>query len=85
MTSIALTLPGAKANLERVDGERFVMIASRAYAPGTPLAAAVDGTTEVLDLKVARSVRRAADAFAVEGRLVNLTRTQRELLASRLG
>jgi hypothetical protein len=81
---IALTLEGATAQLTRAEGERFVMLASRAYAPGTPLKATVDGSSEVLDLKVARSVRRNEGTYEVSGRLLNLTRPQRQLLDARL-
>jgi len=84
--SLRLTLPaGATAELDRVEGERFWMRASRAYAPGTPLKAAVEGVAWVLDLKVARSVRRDDGAFTVDGRLVNLTRPQRALVEESLG
>jgi hypothetical protein len=84
--SLSLTLPaGASAELCRVDGERFLMRATRAYAPGTPLKASVDGTSEVLDLKVARSVRTTDGDFNVDGRLVNLTRAQRLLIEGSLG
>jgi hypothetical protein len=83
--SLPLTLPaGASAELCRVDGERFLMRATRAYAPGTPLKASVDGTGEVLDLKVARSVRTSEGSFNVDGRLVNLTRAQRTLIEGSL-
>jgi len=81
---LALTA-GATADLDRVDGERFWMRSSRAYAPGTPLKAAVEGTAEMLDLKVARSVRTSDGAFTVDGRLVNLTRPQRALIEGSLG
>lgn len=82
---LALVLPGATATLVRAEGERFRLHATRAYAPGTPLKATVQGSEETLEFKVARSARRADGTFDVEGRLVNLTRVQRGLLAAALG
>lgn len=77
-----LTLDGAPALLVKVDGERFAMTTARAYAPGTPLRAAIDGTTELLSLKVSRSIRSAEGAYEIQGRLINVTRPLRTLLDS---
>jgi hypothetical protein len=77
--SLAVTFEDGTGEMVRVEGERFAMVASRAFAPGTPLAVALGGDT--LQLKVARSARRDDGRFDVEGRLVNLTRAQRALLA----
>jgi hypothetical protein len=83
--TVALTLEGGTATLMRVDGERFTMLATLSAAPGTPLRASIDGTSETLDLKVARCIRRGEGSFELEGRLVNLTRVQRACIAERMG
>ncbi|MBM4359868.1 MAG: hypothetical protein FJ096_17330 [Deltaproteobacteria bacterium] len=82
--TVRLTLEGGSAELTRVDGERFTILATLSAAPGTPLRAVIEGTSEALELKVARCIRRSDAAFEVEGRLVNLTRVQRSILAQRL-
>jgi hypothetical protein len=74
---------GGSATLVRVEGERFAIVADRAAAPGTPLRARIAG--ETLELKVSRCVRREDGSFAMDGRLVNLTRTLRRVLSARLG
>jgi len=78
--TLALVLDGAAASLVKVDGERFAMTAVRAYAPGAPLKATIEGTMDAVEMKVGRSIRRAEGEFEVEGRLVNVTRALRQLL-----
>ena len=82
--SLSLELDPGTAELHLIAGERFVMRATRSAAPGTPLRGRIVGSNEVLDLKVARCVRQGDGEFEIEGRLVNLPRTQRALLSERL-
>jgi hypothetical protein len=63
------------------DGHHAVLVASRAFAPGSPLEATAEDGSGSYRLKV-RGSRRMDDgaAFRVEGRWINLTRRQREHL-----
>ena len=81
---LSLILVDGAARLVRVDGERFTMVAERAFAPGTPVTARIEGEQEAIELKVTRSVRRSDGAFDVAGRLVNVTRALRLLLDARM-
>lgn len=80
MVALALR-PEGDARLLRLDGEVAALDASRASAPGSRLECSLDGRT--LRLKVHRCVRDG-DRFTIEGRFIDLTRSDRERLAARL-
>jgi hypothetical protein len=71
---------GSRASILENDGERVVLNAERAAPPGATLKLRLSTEIESYDVKV-RSCRRVADpspSFRIEGRWVNLTRSQRE-------
>jgi hypothetical protein len=74
---------GGHATLVQTSAERIVLEATRAFPPGAPLTGRARDGSGTYQVKV-RSSRRTegveAQAFRVEGRLVNLTRGQREHL-----
>ncbi len=81
MKVLELVRGGTLCVLE-VDGEHVVVLSSLSSPPGSPLEAVLDGGT--LRIKV-RSCQRvepddAGRTFRIEGRLVSLTREQRESL-----
>ena len=74
---------GAQATLVSLDGQRIVVVAPRAFPPGSTLQARVAGELQPYVVKVKSSRRqRVGDGanFVVEGRLVNLSRRQRQRL-----
>ena len=84
MKVLELVRGGTAAVLE-VNGEHVVVLSSLSSPPGSPLEAKLDPGT--LRIKV-RSCHRvepddAGRTFRIEGRLVSLTRAQRETLAGR--
>ncbi len=83
MIAVALD-GGGTGEIVSLEGERAVLVASRAAAPGTPLCARL-GEAESLQLKVNRCARRGDGRFDIEARAVNLTRALREAIAGRLG
>ena len=70
---------GGSATLVRFAEPHATVRSTISAAPGTPLEGTVDATTLVVTLKV-KTCRRDADAFVIEGRLVNLTRELRQAL-----
>jgi hypothetical protein len=74
---------GGEASVLETDGDRITLESTRAFPPGAPLTAYAEGVTAPYRVKV-RGSRRISDThFRVEGRLVNLSRGEREqLLAS---
>jgi hypothetical protein len=73
---------GSRASILESDGERVVLSAERPAPPGATLKLRFSTESESYDVKV-RSCRRVtepAPAFRIEGRWVNLTRSQRERL-----
>jgi hypothetical protein len=76
---------GGTASVLEVDGERVVVLSSLSSPPGSPLEATLDGGT--LRIKVRSCQKVDADgagrSYRIEGRLVSLTRAQREALAGR--
>jgi hypothetical protein len=69
---------GGSATLLEIDGERLTLLAPRAFPPGSTLTCS-SAATGKLEIKV-RGCRKDAEAFRVDGRFVNLSRTQREAL-----
>jgi hypothetical protein len=72
---------GGEARVIETDGDRITLETTRAFPPGAPLLAHVEGSAEAYRVKV-RSCKRTPDdtLFRVDGRLVNLSREQRERL-----
>lgn len=68
------------ASLVALDGERVSLLATRASAPGCPLAGNLDDDT-LVRVKVQRC-RKQGDRFLIEGRLVDATRHLRERLGA---
>jgi hypothetical protein len=82
---VTLTLAdGSSAELLGVTGERFRLRSSAAAAPGARLSATVARDGRDLRLKVHRCARDGA-SFAIEGRLLDLTRATRATLLALLG
>ncbi len=71
---------GEQAELVESDGERVVLIATRAYPPGATLSGVAAGLEAPFLVKVRGSKRREDGRFRVEGRHVNLSRAQRQRL-----
>ncbi|MEZ4221879.1 MAG: hypothetical protein R3B13_13180 [Polyangiaceae bacterium] len=84
MSSLILALePSGSAALETLDGERITLNASRAFPPGSTLRGVAEDEARPFEVKVRGCKRTDADAerpFRVEGRLINLSRQQRERL-----
>lgn len=81
--SLALSLEqGGRATVVETSGERIVLESDVPAPPGSLLAGTLPGEPRPFRVKV-RSCRRvdSGDAFRIEGRLVDLTRRQRERLA----
>jgi hypothetical protein len=84
LTGPTLSLAGGgSATVVESDGHHAVLVASRAFAPGSPLEGTAEDGSGAYRLKV-RGSRRIHDGheFRVEGRWLNLTRRQREHLAA---
>jgi hypothetical protein len=75
---------GAAAQLLETDGTRVVLGATEPAPPGSTLLATAEIDLGRLSIKVKACRRIPGGAFRIEGRLLDLSRTQREkLLASR--
>jgi hypothetical protein len=75
---------GGEASLIETDGDRVSLESTRAFPPGAPLVARAEGTAEPYRVKV-RGSRRISDThFRVDGRFVNLSRSERERLLALL-
>jgi hypothetical protein len=70
---------GGQAALEQTDGVNVVVVATRAFPPGSTLEGEWAPDTQPYLVKV-RGSRKVAGGFRVEGRLINLERAQRERL-----
>lgn len=69
---------GGEARLAAMDRDRIELVATRAAAPGSPLAGRLpDG--RAVRIKVRRS-RRQGDEYVVAGRLLDATRELRTFL-----
>jgi hypothetical protein len=78
---LAIELADAsRAELLETDGERVTLSCARAHPPGSTL----HGSSAIgaLCIKI-RSSTRVGDGYRVEGRFVNLSRSQRAALAPR--
>lgn len=80
MTDHLRLVNDAVASIVAVDGERVGLLATRASAPGCPLAGNLEDGT-VVRVKVHRC-RKQGDRFLIEGRLVDATRPLRERLGT---
>jgi hypothetical protein len=69
---------GGQADLVESDGEQVTLLCPRAFPPGSTLSGS--SAIGALSIKVRRSTRALA-AFRVEGRFVNLSRSQRAALS----
>jgi len=68
------------ANIVALDGDRVSLLATRAAAPGCPLAGNLHDET-LVRVKVHRC-RKQGERFLIEGRLVDATRQLRERLGT---
>lgn len=68
------------ANIVALDGERVSLLATRASAPGCPLAGNLEDAT-LVRVKVHRC-RKQGERFLIEGRLIDATRQLRERLGT---
>jgi hypothetical protein len=66
-----------------LNGEHVVVLSSRSSPPGSPLEALLDDTTLRIKVRGCRQVEadEAGRTFRIEGRLVSLTREQRDALS----
>jgi hypothetical protein len=74
---------GGSAAVLEVNGEHVVVQSSRSSPPGSPLEALLEGTTLRIKVRSCRQVEEddAGRAYRIDGRLVSLTRVQREALS----
>ncbi len=70
---------GGEAQLVETDGTLVVVVASRAFPPGATLVGIWAPDSAGYPIKV-RGSRKVDGGFRVEGRLMNLSRAQRERL-----
>jgi hypothetical protein len=77
---------GGEAKLSSLDsGERVQLLSTVAAAPGTPLMGiAKSGERLRIKVRTCKKVSSEGLCFQIEGRLLDLTRTQREALFARL-
>jgi hypothetical protein len=68
------------ASVVAIDGERVSLLATRASAPGSPLAGTLNDET-LVRVKVHRC-RKQGERFLIEGRLIDATRQLRERLGT---
>jgi len=80
---------GGEARVVETDGDFITLESTRAFPPGAPLVARSEGTGEApghdYRVKVRGSRRVSEGLFRVEGRLVNLSRPERERLLGSVG
>ena len=82
--ALRLTLArGGEAVVHELDGERIVLMATIASAPGSRVDGVLD-SGEAIRFKVHRC-RREEAGFAMDGRMLNLTRELRLCIQERLG
>lgn len=74
-------IPDGNAEITTVSGERVTLASSISSPPGSTLQGTLEGMEAPYRIKV-RSCRRVeGERFQIEGKLVNLTRAQRQHLA----
>lgn len=73
---------GGTLDVLEVNGEHVVVLSSLASPPGSPLEAVLDGGTLRIKVRSCQHVEAddAGRSYRIEGRLVSLTRAQRESL-----
>jgi hypothetical protein len=73
---------GGSISILEVTGEQVVVLSSRASPPGSPLEAALDGGSLRIKVRSCQKVEPddGGRTYRIEGRLVSLTRAQREAL-----
>jgi len=77
---------GGEAELIETDGQRVVLLSSRAAAPGQPLSARVAMASAVeLRVKVQGCSRQADGRFRIHGRWLDLTRAMRDEIVKLAG
>jgi hypothetical protein len=74
---------GGTAAVLEVNGEHVVVLSSRSSPPGSPLEALLEGTTLRIKVRSCRQVEPddGGRSYRIDGRLVSLTRVQREALS----
>jgi hypothetical protein len=74
---------GGTAAVLSVSGEHVVVLSSVPSPPGSPLETKLEASTLRIKVRSCRQVEAddAGRSYRIEGRLVSLTREQRELLA----
>ena len=75
---------GGTLSVLEVNGEHIVVLSSLSSPPGSPFEAKLEGTTLRIKVRGCRQVEpdEAGRSYRIEGRLVSLTRAQRDALAS---
>lgn len=74
---------GGTATVLEVNGEHVVVLSSSSSPPGSPLDTLLDGTSMRIKVRSCRRVEPddAGRSYRIDGRLVSLTRAQREALS----
>ena len=76
-------LEGGEAEVIETDGERLVVLSTRAAAPGQPLTARVAmASADEVRVKVQGCKRQADGRFRIHGRWLDLTRAMRDEIAA---
>jgi hypothetical protein len=70
---------GGSAELVETDGDRVVVRAGRSSPPGSSFEMTLDGVRYLIKV---RHCRRDGEAFLIDGRWVNLSRSMRERVLS---
>ena len=78
---------GDEGEAKSLDGNTMTLLSPRAFAPGSPIRFSVvlDDRKRSFEGRTIGSMRVAEGSFEVRLRFVNLRRSDRELLVSRLG
>lgn len=78
---------GEEGEAKAIEGNTLTLLSPRAFAPGSPIRFSVvlDDRKRSFEGRTIGSMRVAEGSFEVRLRFVNLRRSDRELLVSRLG
>ncbi|UCF47228.1 MAG: hypothetical protein JSU89_08600 [Myxococcales bacterium] len=78
---------GEEGEAKAIEGNTLTLLSPRAFAPGSPIRFSVvlDDRKRSFEGRTIGSMRVAEGSFEVRLRFVNLRRSERELLVSRLG